>query len=399
MDAICIIGAGDCGARAAFALRENGFSGAINLINAEKGIPYERPPLSKPDEHGQFVREIAASERYDAAKITLLSDVNVTSIDRRISSLFLSDSSVLAYDRLLIATGATPRDFPNDPDECALSLRTKDDAEKIYTAAKNAKNAVIIGAGLIGLELAAELRGQNIDVTIVEMAPAALGRAVPKAEADRIVERHISAGVRFIFDAKIDRLAKGMVALEDGEKLSAELIVSAIGVSPNIDLAESAGLDCGNGILTSSTLATSDPKIFAAGDCACFDHPRYGKIRLECWRNALEQGECAALAMLGGCEPFQKLPWFWSDQYELGLQVVGRPDPADTITTRDLGKAATISFYSSADGVLNAAVGLGVGNAVAKDIRLAEMLIEKGARPPLTSLTDPTVNLKKLLRS
>lgn len=399
MDRICIIGAGVCGTRAAFALREAGFAGDVMLVSAEAGLPYDRPPLSKPNAQGGFLTEIATADSLEKARITLLSGVTVTAIDRPNACIALSDGSSHTYDRLLLATGATPRSLSCDPQGHALMMRTKEDADRIYTRAQSASRAVIIGAGLIGLELAAELRRRDIAVTVVEMAPRALGRAVPDATADRIVARHRNAGVAFRFDAGIAGIAAGSVTLCGNETLPADLIVAAVGVIPDTALAESAGLACANGITVSATLATSDPRIFAAGDCANFDHPDLGQIRLESWRNAQDQGGWAAQAMLGADAPFRQTPWFWSDQYELGLQITGHPDPQNTATIRDLGQGATITFFSAPDGTLTAAVGLGPGNAVAKDIRLAEMMIARSSTPSPDDLADPSVTLKTLLRS
>lgn len=403
MKSICIIGAGECGTRAAFALREEGFEGSITLINGEDCTPYERPPLSKPtrakpDDQIQFYREIATVEKFTEHKINLLTNVHATGINRQNQSVNLSNDSTLTYDKLLLATGATPRKVESN-DSSVLVMRTLADAEQIYTKAQQAKEVVIIGAGLIGLELAAELCTKGINVTVVEMADRAMARAVPLPTATKIIDRHIQEGVSFKFNSKIVEITKDQIVLEDGTLLPSDLTVAAIGVTPNTELANAAKLNCENGICVSSTLQTIDPDIFAAGDCVNFDHPYYGKIRQETWRNAQEHGNYAALCMLGKAQNFTHIPWFWSDQYDLGLQIAGRPNETDTATIRDLGDEATITFYTSKSGVLTAAVGLGKGNKVAKDIRLAEMLIAKNKTPSLSELANPVLNLKKLLRA
>lgn len=402
MKSICIIGAGECGTRAAFALREEGFEGSITLINGEDYTPYERPALSKPNENNQFVREIAPEQKYAENNIELLTNLHALRIDRLLQNVELSNGKHLRYDKLLLATGATPRTVESD-DNSVLVMRTMAEAEQIYAKTKQAKSAVIIGAGLIGLELASELCTKGINVTVVEMTDRAMARAVPTETATIIVNRHKKEGVAFKFNVKITEIKNGEVTLNDGTKLPSDLTVAAIGVTPNVKLAKDANLICDNGICVSSTLQTNDPNILAAGDCANFDHPHYGKIRQETWRNAQEQGNYAALCMLSNPPVFAHVPWFWSDQYDLGLQVAGRANENDIATIRDLddscGDDATLTFYTSRSGQLTAAIGLGKGNKVAKDIRLAEMLIAKHKAPSLSDLADPTLNLKKLLRN
>lgn len=412
MKSICIIGAGECGTRAAFALREGGFEDRITLINGEACNPYERPALSKPenaklgdtntDEQKLFYREISPIQKYADNNINLLTNVHATSIDREDKNVVLSNNSKVNYDKLLLATGATPRMVESNGG-AVMVMRTNADAEQIYALAKQAKNAVIIGAGLIGLELAAELCSKGIKVTVVEMTNRAMARAVPLNTAAKIVERHILEGVSFKFNSKIVEIFNDGIILDDDTKLPTDLTVAAIGVTPNTTLASSADLTCDNGISVSSRLQTNDPNIYAAGDCANFDHPTYGKIRQETWRNAQEQGQYAASCMLGTATDFEHIAWFWSDQYDLGLQVAGRPNENDIATIRELGDScgngASITFYTDQNGQLTAAVGLGIGNKLAKDIRLAEMLIAKNKTPSLSDLADPTLNLKKLLRA
>lgn len=393
-----IVGAGECGTRAAFALREAGFDGGIILVGAELHLPYERPPLSKPGPNGTTVREIAPRERFAEAGITLLTGVEATALERRGRKVRLSDGRALPYDKLLLATGARPRTLPGDPQGYALTFRTRDDAARIYDQARPGMQAVLIGAGLIGLELAAELRRRGVAVSVVEMADRALGRCVPASLARALTERHRREGIDFHFGAAVTGFAAGAATLATGEVLPADLIVASVGVVPNTELAQAAGLAVDNGICTDARLHTDDPDVLAAGDCAACDHPRYGRIRFESWRNAQDQGGAAARAMLGDRTPFAQIPWFWSDQYDLGLQVAGLPLPDHTTVTRALHGEARIEFHLSPDGRLAAASGLGPGTAVAKDIRLAEMLIAKEARPAPEALADPAVNLKQLLR-
>jgi len=396
---VVIVGAGECGTRAAFALREAGFAGDITLVGEEPYLPYERPPLSKPRLDDTEIREIAPRERFVEAGIELATGITVTALDRAARRVALSDGRNIAYDKLLLATGARARPLPGDPQGHAQTFRSRDDAARVYDRARPGTRAVLIGAGLIGLELAAELRHRGMEVTVVEMAQRALGRCVPAELAEALTARHRQEGVTFHFGAAITDIEGGAVVLASGERLPADLILAAIGVLPNTELAAAAGLAVDNGICTDERLQTQDPAIFAAGDCAACHHPRYGRVRFESWRNAQDQGEAAAQAMLGEDAPFATVPWFWSDQYDLGLQVTGLPDPAQKTVTRPLSGAARILFHLSPEGRLAAASGLGPGTAVAKEIRLAEMLVAKDAAPAPEALADPGVNLKTLLRA
>ncbi len=394
-----IIGAGECGTRAAFALREAGYDGSVTLIGKEPHRPYERPPLSKPSTGEVTPKLIATGERFADADITLVTGDPVTSIDTAAKSVRLQSGGTIPYAKLLLATGTQPRTLPVEGGEHAMTFRTLDDARAIFKAAETASSAVLIGAGLIGLELASTLRDRDIGVTVVEVADRALGRAVPSELADIIVAKHRDMGVTFRFGTGIDKVGPTSVTLADGTEVRGDLIVVAIGVIPDTALAKAAGLDVGNGIKVDDRLRTSAPDIFAAGDCASALHPFYGQhMRFESWRNAQDQGEAAARNMAGADDAFARVPWFWSDQYDLGLQITGLPDPAHRIVARQMPNDARLLFHLADDGRLIAASGIGTGNAVAKDIRLAEMLIEKGLSPDADALSDPAVNLKKLLR-
>ncbi len=394
-----IVGAGECGTRAAFALREAGYEGSVTLVGKEPHLPYERPPLSKPSNGKVTPKLIANEERFVEADITLLTDDPVTSIDAEAMSVRLQSGRTIPYAKLLLATGTQPRALPVEGGEHAVTFRTLEDARAIFKAAETADRAVLIGAGLIGLELASALRDRDIGVTVVEVADRALGRAVPAELAEIIVAKHRDKGVTFRFGTGIDKVEPSSVTLTDGTKVEGDLIIAAIGVIPDTALAETAGLEVGNGIKVDDRLRTSVPDIFAAGDCASALHPFYGKhMRFESWRNAQDQGEAAARNMVGGDNAFARVPWFWSDQYDLGLQITGMPDPSHRVITRQLPNNARLLFHLADDGRLMATSGIGTGNAVAKDIRLAEMLIEKGLSPDADALSDTSVNLKKLLR-
>ncbi|MBB3312527.1 3-phenylpropionate/trans-cinnamate dioxygenase ferredoxin reductase subunit [Rhizobium sp. BK196] len=397
MSGIVIIGAGECGTRAAFALREAGYSGSLTLAGAEPHLPYERPPLSKPMDGAVQMKLICAEEVLAAAGIDYLKGVSALKLDADAATIFLSDGRVLTYEKLLMASGARPRRLACPGAERALDFRTHADAEAIFANARPGRSVVIIGGGLIGMELASVLRGKGIAVSVIEAAPKILGRAVPPRFAEKLHVRHIAEGVGFHLDRCVAAISDDGILLTDGSMVRAHVVVSAIGVMPEITLAQEAGLATGNGILTDAHLRTSAPNIFAAGDCAAVSQPGGGHTRFESWRNARAQAEVAARNMTGSAEALATIPWFWSDQYDLGLQVVGLPQPAHQSVVRSLGDGE-LEFYLEG-GRLVAAAGLGVGNRLAKDIKLAEMLIAAGVHPDPAALADPSLNLKALLKS
>jgi len=405
---IVIVGGGECGGRAAFALREAGCGGALTLIGAERHLPYERPPLSKEALAGEAVappKTIFDEDRFAAAGVRHLAGMAAGAIDRGAKRVALSDGTALAYERLLLATGAAPRrlNLPGAEDPRVMTLRTHDDAAAIGAALRPGTRLAVIGGGFIGLELAAAARKREAAVTVVEALPRVLARAVPEAIAAVVAARHEAAGVRILSGAGVTGFRRGdgglAVELASGERLDADLAVVGIGAVPVTDLAASAGLAIDNGIAVDATLRTSDPAIFAAGDCCSFPHPLYGgrRIRLESWRNALDQAALAARNLLGAEETVSAVPWFWSDQHDLTLQIAGLPDEGAETVRRDLGDGAFLLFHLAGDGRLVGASGVGPGNAVARDIRLAEMLIAKAARPDPAALASPAIRLKALL--
>ena len=399
---IVIIGAGEAGARAAAALRENHYAGPVTLIGEERHLPYERPPLSKAAMTGAdepTAATIMSEEQLAAHGIRHLSGVMVTDIDRARHSVMLDDGTRLPYAKLLLATGARPRRLttPGADASNVLYLRTFADALAMRAYLKPGIRLVVIGGGFIGLEIAASALDRGCTVTVVEMAPRILGRAVPAEVAALVAEAHAAAGIRLIVGVGIAAIEDKAVLLADGTRLACDAIIAGVGAIPETGLAEKAGLAIENGIRVNSQLRTDDPDIFAAGDCCAFPHPVFGgrRLRLEAWRNAQDQGNHAARAMLGETAPFEVVPWFWSDQHENTLQIAGLPDEGDTTVTRDLG-GTTLHFHLKA-GRLVGASAFGPIAKVAREIRLAEMLIARRADPSPAALADPSVKLKSLL--
>ncbi len=404
-----IVGAGEAGARAASALREHGWKGPVTLIGEEIHAPYERPPLSKAalvDEANPSPRYIVSEEHFATEGITHIADRIVTTIDRQLRHVGLNDGSTIAYDRLLLATGASPRRLPipgADNPRC-VTLRRFEDAVHLRENFQPGARIAIIGGGFIGLELAASARQRGAEVTIIEALPRLLSRGVPPEIAQAVHDRHVAAGVVILCGdgiAAIEEEEESGIAvrLASGKRVAADLAVLGVGAIPNISLAQSTGLATENGIAVDARLRTSDGSIHAAGDCCSFPLPVYGgrRVRLESWRNAQEQGTHAARAMLGDAAPFDAIPWFWSDQYDLSLQVAGLVDEGRSAVRRNGTDGSFILFHLDNANRLVAASGIGPGNLIARDIRLAEMLIARRASPDASALANPDTRLKSLL--
>jgi 3-phenylpropionate/trans-cinnamate dioxygenase ferredoxin reductase component len=402
---IVIVGAGEAGARAALVLREQGWDGAVILIGEEVHHPYERPPLSKAAltaEAEQGPPIIADGARLADLKIDRLAGVRALAIQRDQRRLKTRERGDIPYELLLLATGAQARPLAVEGGEHAKLLRTYDDALALRQRFSAGARVAIVGGGFIGLELAASARERGCEVVVLEMAPRLLTRGVPPDIAEKIAGRHRAAGVEIVTGCRILRIARDgeafIVAL-DGRDVRVDCVVAGVGAAPDIALAKEAGLSIDNGVAVDGRLRTSDPAIFAAGDCCSFPHPLYGgrRLRLESWRNAQDQGAFAARTMLGLEEDYAATPWFWSDQYDLHLQIAGLVDEGKTSVTRDLGDGARLNFHLAEDGRLVASSALGPISKVAKDARIAEMLIAKRAKPDPAFLAAGDRKLKSLL--
>ncbi|MBW8618898.1 MAG: FAD-dependent oxidoreductase [Hyphomicrobiales bacterium] len=401
---IVIIGAGECGIRAALTLRDEGYTGEIALIHGEAVEPYEKPPLSKPGLEGISIKPISGTDRVLKENITVYHDQRVTTIERATKSVSLANGEMISYDRLLLATGARARALMIDGHEIqqARLFRDYSDAKAFFDVLSPDYRLTIIGGGFIGLELAAAARQRRVQTTVIESATRLLGRAVPEGLAARIEARHREEQVHFHIGQSVSSISPTRkVTLADGTEIMSDIILAGIGSIPNTELAEQCRLTIDNGVVVDATFRTSDPDIFAAGDCCSFPHALYGmkRMRLESWRAAQEQGAHAARAMLGASDPYQSVPWFWSDQYDLTLQIAGLPSEGVTMVTRMLDDESEILFHLDAEGRLVGASGLSRGNKIAKDIRLAEMLIAKRSHPEQQALADPKLNLKSLLKA
>lgn len=399
-----IVGAGMAGARAVIALRIADYKGPITLIGEEALLPYDRPPLSK--------AAIAADEA--PAPAFLLDDDQLRSLgaffirgakalklDVKGKTITLNTSVSIPYEKLLITTGAKPRKLNIPGGEHALLLRDFGDTEILREAFKPNKKIVIIGGGFIGLELASSAKKRGCDVTLIEAQPRILMRGVTKAIAKVVHDKHVSEGVKLLTGTGITKLEKHAVHLVDGRIIAADTIIAGIGAAPEVALAAEAGLEIENGIACDENMRSSDPHVFAAGDCANFPHGLFGakRTRLEAWRSATDQANTAAVNMLGGSKIHIAIPWFWSDQFDLTLQIAGMPELGTQIVTRNLSPDSFVEFHLTSDGRLIGASGIGIGNAIGREVRLAEMLMAKNINPSAAELADPHIQLKTFLKS
>jgi 3-phenylpropionate/trans-cinnamate dioxygenase ferredoxin reductase component len=395
-----IVGGGMAAARACINLRANDYAGPITLVSEEYLLPYDRPPLSKASivDSEAYAPVLLLDESIVASlKVHVKLKTSVTLINRSEKTIVLDGGTLLSYEKLLLATGAKPRKLNCSGGEHALTLRDHSDTVVLREKFQPGKHVVIIGGGFIGLELASSAAKLGCHVSLVEAQPRILMRGVPEPIAKIVHDAHIAHGVNMIIGTGISHLTAHAVHLSDGREIKADTIVAGIGAAPETKLAAEAGLAIQNGIACNAQMQTSDPDIFAAGDCASFILEDR-RIRLEAWRSAQEQAATAAANMLGQNKTHTNVPWFWSDQYNLSLQIAGQADLGPNSITRVPTEGALVLFHMADDGTIKGASGIGVGNAIGRDIKVAEMLIAKNAKPSPAILSDPTQQLKALLR-
>ena len=400
---IVIIGGGMAAARACINLRANDYEGSITLVSEENLLPYDRPPLSKASVVDEAAHEpvlLLDDSIVASLKVDVRLEKTVTAINRSEKTISLSDGSKILYTKLLIATGAKPRKLNCPGGEFALTLRDHKDTVELRGRFQPSKKIVVIGGGFIGLELASSASKLGCTVSLVEAQPRILMRGVPEPIAKIVHDAHIAAGVTMIIGTGISHLSENAVHLTDGRVIETDTIIAGIGASPETKLAAEAGLAIENGIACNNHMQTSDPDIYAAGDCASFPHEQMGgkRIRLEAWRSAQEQAATAAANMLGGDKAHTNVPWFWSDQYDLSLQIAGSAELGPNTITRVPTEGALVLFHMADDGAIKGVSGIGLGNSIGRDVKIAEMLIAKNAKPSPEILADPTQSLKALLK-
>jgi 3-phenylpropionate/trans-cinnamate dioxygenase ferredoxin reductase subunit len=399
-----IVGGGKAGARAVVGFRENGWSGPVTLVSDEILPPYDRPPLSKAaisEETEPQPTYLLDEDMITSLGATFLRGATATAIDRSAKILNLADGQKIPYDRLLIATGADPRKLSQPGSERTLTLRDFADAIKIRSEFLDGKSIAVIGGGFIGLELASSAATRGCHVTVIEAQPRILMRGVTEEISQVVAARHASAGVTILTGISVVKIDANKVVFSDGREIAADIVIAGIGASPRVKLAEQAGLAINNGIECNSFLQTSDSNIYAVGDCCSFPHPVFEnrRLRLEAWRNASDQAIVAVENMLGGARHYEAVPWFWSDQFDLTLQIAGLPDVGVSVVKRPLRNGAFILCHLNGEGRLVGASGIGQGNIIARDVRLLELLIGKRASLDAAILADPSVQLKSLLKA
>jgi 3-phenylpropionate/trans-cinnamate dioxygenase ferredoxin reductase component len=400
---IMIVGAGQAAVQTVDTLRRRGFTGKVTLVGEEPWLPYQRPPLSKKYLAGTLERErllIRPAQFFAEHRVTTHLGRRVTDLAPRERHVRLDDQQVLPWDALLLATGSRPRTLlvPGAQLPGVHTLRSIADVDRIRAECRPGGHLVIIGGGYIGLEVAATARELGMEVTVLEMAERIMNRVTCPQVAAFYAAEHARAGVRILCNARLRALhpdpATGRVRAvltEDGAEHGADLVVVGIGVVPADELAKAAGLDCENGVVTDGHCRTSHEGIWAAGDCASHLNRQYGRhLRLESVDNAFEQGTTVALNMLGTPTPHDKVPWFWSDQYDLKLIIVGVGFGYDTVVMRGVPATRSFSACYLRGGEL---VAIDSINAP-KDQMAARKLIAAHARPDPARLADPAVPLK-----
>ncbi len=406
---IVIIGGGQAGGEAATLLRQNRFEGRIILIGEEDSLPYMRPPLSK----AFLAREITkdaliykAAVAYEKADVEMRLGVRVEAIDRNTKTLSLSGGESLAYNKLVIATGGRARELPVPGASLrnVLYLRTLADVELLQPHMQAGRRLVIVGGGYVGLEVAAVAVKRGLAVTVLESAPRVLARVTAPALSEFYERVHREAGVDIRtgetvsgFAAGGEAGAVGAVECANGQSFPADFVVIGIGLVPSTELAEKAGLNVDDGIVVDEASRSSDPDIYAIGDCAMHAHHGFlrRKIRLESVPNALEQARAAAASITGRPIPEATAPWFWSDQYDLKLQMVGLSEGYDELVIRGKTESSSFTGFYLKEGVIIAA------DAVNRpgDFMAAKRLVGERMAIAPARLADDSVPLKSLLRA
>jgi 3-phenylpropionate/trans-cinnamate dioxygenase ferredoxin reductase component len=351
---VVIIGGGQAGVEAATALRAQGYDKPILLVGAEAQLPYQRPPLSKAYLHGGFDAErlaLRAESLYEKQHIDLLLGQTVIDIAAQFQRIRLRSGAVLPYEHLILATGARNRLLQLKGSARALYLRTLPEADAIRERLASATSVAVIGGGFIGLELAAAARKLGKQVCVIEAAPRLMARAASPALSKFFRDLHQQEGVEILLGAAIEEIEETAIRFADGTRRPADVVLAGIGVISNMELAQAAGLAVGNGITVDEYLRTSDPNIFAMGDCAefpcAFANARAGgRIRLESVQNAVDQAKCIAQNIVGKAQPYRDAPWFWTDQFDVRFQMAGSSSGFDQMIVRgEMADRKFTAFY------------------------------------------------------
>jgi 3-phenylpropionate/trans-cinnamate dioxygenase ferredoxin reductase subunit len=364
LDDVLVIGTGQAACQVAASLREQGFAGRIRLIGDEPGLPYQRPPLSKAYLIGKSDRaalNLRSEGFFSQHAIEITTEQRAVRIDRARRLVHLANDEVISYDHLVLATGSRNRTLPIPGADLdgVLQLRSAADADALRLLLHEIKTLVIVGAGFIGLEIAAVATSLGVKVTVLEATSRPMSRTLSVPMSDFFLAAHETNGVRFHFNAAVTRINGGhgraaSVETADGTIFPADLVLVSVGVVANAELASAAGLEVDNGIVVDENLVTADPAISAIGDCAAYPQAFAGgaRCRLESVQNAVDQGRCVAARLTGKPHPYRAVPWFWSDQGPLKLQIAGMPAPHDECIVRGDPASGAFSVFCFRDGQL-----------------------------------------------
>lgn len=401
-DGTClIVGGGVAGGTAALALRTGGFEGRIAVICEEDHPPYSRPPLSKGVVRGDMTvakTYLRPQKLWDAKEVDLLLGRAAIALDPGSRTLQLSDGEILGYDHLVLATGGRPRTLPGAMAHDGVHvLRTIDDSLAIREHLAPGRSLVIVGAGFVGAELAASASQIGASVTVFEAASLPLSRLLPPALGEVYAQLHRDRGVDLRTGTGVQQIrphaGRLQVVPTAGDPVEADAVVVAVGLEADVGLAASAGLDVGDGILVDELCRTSAPGVHAAGDIANHPNPILGRrVRIEHWQNAQHQAQAAARTILGDGVPFAEVPWVWSDQYGVNLQVAGLPQPTDEVVLRGEPESLCFTAFLLREGSLAAVVGVDAPD----EVRAARELIAQGHTPTNGELCDPDTDLNAL---
>ncbi len=401
-DTVVIAGAGHAAGQTIVSLRQGGFAGRIVLVGEEPYLPYQRPPLSKKFLAGELdvPRLLLRQEKfYSEHQVEVLLDTRVTRIKPGSHGLELSSGNRLNYNKLVIATGSRAREVqvPGHLLAGVHYLRTIEDVDRIREHFRPGASLVIVGAGYIGLEVAAVASAHGLKVTVVELADQVMARGDAPPVSDFMARVHREAGVDIRCNTGVQSFTgetrlRGVIA-SDGVEIPADLAIVGIGILPNVELAQAAGLGCNNGIMVDEFCRTSDPDVLAIGDCTNHPNPLLGRrLRLESVHNAQEQAKTAATTILGRLEPYAQIPWFWSDQYDIKLQIVGFSSRSEQAVFRGDPESRSFAVFFLDDGRLTSVYAINSP----REFMLSKKLIALGARPDPALLSDTRVAFKEI---
>ena len=403
MEHLVLIGAGQSAIQCITSLKKEGYTGSITLVGEEEHLPYQRPPLSKgflEDSIGNDRLYFKKLDYFVENKIQLKLGIKAREVDIENGEILLSDNSSLPFDKLVFSTGSRVRklDFPGNTLNSIHYLRGLDDALSIKSDIETSEEIVVVGAGYIGLEVAAIAAKKNKKVTVIEMADRVMNRTVDPQISDYYLELHKENGVSFKFNTSLKEVIgtkhPEKVLCSDGSEIKADMVIIGAGILPNTELAESAGVSCDNGIIVDEFGKTSHENIFACGDCT--NHPNKllnKKIRLESVHNAMEQSKTVASGLLNEPIEYNQIPWFWSDQYDHKLQIVGLSGEHDKVTVRgNISESKFMLFYTKSEELIAVDA---VNNS--KEFLISRKLVANKVKINAEQISNPDTNLNDLI--